>query len=229
MNLQARPIITYKWQMPMRTWEQEPKQAVHSISRMYIIAKRGMDIIVSSMVILSLVSWLLPMLAILIVIESKGMPIFSQKRTGKNGKTFTCYKLRTMKPNALADVKQATDDDERITKIGQFLRLSSLDELPQFFNVLKGDMSLVGPRPHMIYHTEYYQPQIKDYQLRHLVKPGITGLAQVEGFRGPTKELADMENRVKADLYYISHQTFSMDWKIVKATFKEVSKALWRN
>ncbi|MDX5431118.1 MAG: sugar transferase, partial [Bacteroidota bacterium] len=135
-------------------------------------------------------------------------------------------KIRTMRKNEDAHRKQATHDDERITRMGKFLRLSSLDEFPQFITVLKGDMSLVGPRPHMLAHTEFYESTIPHYSLRHRVKPGLTGLAQISGFRGPTKEIKDMENRVNSDLYYIAHRNLSMDLRILGATVHEVWQSI---
>ena len=136
----------------------------------------------------------------------------------ENGKIFKCYKFRSMKVNALSDSLQATKNDPRKTKFGNFLRKSNLDELPQFINVFKGEMSIVGPRPHMLKHTEEYSQLINKYMMRHLVKPGITGWAQVTGYRGETKELSQMEGRVRRDLWYIENWTFLLDIRIMIKT-----------
>ena len=145
---------------------------------------------------------------------NRGPLYFKQERTGYNGKSFVLYKFRSMKVNKDADRVQATKDDPRKTKFGNFLRKSSIDELPQFINVLKGDMSLIGPRPHMLYHTEVYSKLIGDYMVRHLAKPGITGWAQVNGCRGETKEVEDMERRVEHDIWYIEHWTPLLDFVV---------------
>lgn len=177
------------------------------------IKKRMFDLAFSGMVILLLLSWLFPIMAILIKLSSKGPVMFTQQRTGINKITFNCFKFRSMRLNDDADKKQATEDDPRITRIGRFLRRSNLDELPQFFNVFRGEMSVVGPRPHMLKHTEQYSALIDDYLVRHYVKPGITGWAQINGFRGETNELWKMEKRVELDKEYI--QNWSLDWDIV--------------
>lgn len=209
----------------VRAWESEQSKA-RGYSLAFVFAKRCLDVSLSLFVIVFILSWAIPLLALCIRLESKGSPFFSQERTGKGGKTFTCYKLRTMRRNEEANTRQASDDDDRITRFGKYLRLSSLDEIPQFFNVLKGDMSLVGPRPHMVYHTDLYSNQIPYYNLRHKVKPGITGLAQVKGLRGPTADLSDMELRVQNDLYYIAHGDMEMDLAILQGTAKEVWRAV---
>ncbi|MDD2285566.1 MAG: exopolysaccharide biosynthesis polyprenyl glycosylphosphotransferase [Paludibacter sp.] len=177
------------------------------------IKKRMFDLIFSGMVIVLLLSWLYPILAILIKLSSKGPVLFTQKRTGINKITFNCYKFRSMRMNEEADLKQATEDDPRITKIGKFIRKTNLDELPQFFNVFRGEMSVVGPRPHMLSHTDKYSALIDDYLVRHYVKPGITGWAQINGLRGETDELWKMEKRVELDKEYI--RNWSLDWDIV--------------
>ena len=143
---------------------------------------------------------------------------FKQKRTGLYGREFYCYKFRTMKVNVDADNLQATKDDPRKTRVGEFLRHTSIDELPQFINVFKGDMSIVGPRPHMLKHTEEYSKLIDTYMVRHAVKPGITGWAQVTGYRGQTEELWQMEGRVEKDIWYIEHWSFALDLKIMAFT-----------
>lgn len=177
------------------------------------IKKRLFDLVFSGMVILFLLSWLYPILGILIKLSSKGPVLFTQKRTGINKVNFNCYKFRSMRMNEDADLKQATEDDTRITWIGKFIRRTNLDEMPQFFNVFRGEMSVVGPRPHMLKHTEQYSALIEDYLVRHYVKPGITGWAQINGFRGETDKLWKMEKRVEFDKEYIHN--WSLDWDIV--------------
>lgn len=153
-------------------------------------------------------------IAIAIKISSPGPVFFKQKRTGYRGKEFNCYKFRTMRVNADSDRVQATADDPRKTRVGDFLRRTSLDELPQFINVWLGDMSIVGPRPHMLKHTLEYSALIEKYMVRHMVKPGITGWAQVNGFRGQTEQLWQMEKRVEFDVWYIEHWSMMLDLKI---------------
>lgn len=180
--------------------------------------KRLFDIIFSSLVILLLLSWLLPILALIIKLTSKGPVFFRQKRSGRNNEAFYCLKLRSMRVNDDADKVQATKTDSRITPIGAFLRKTSLDELPQFFNVLVGNMSIVGPRPHMLKHTEDYAKIIDKFMVRHFVKPGITGWAQVSGLRGETRTTEEMEARVEADVWYLEHWSFLLDMKIIFLT-----------
>ena len=180
--------------------------------------KRIFDILFSSAVIIFLLSWLTPILAILIRIESKGPIFFKQSRNGFNYKEFDCYKFRSMTPNKNAHLHQATRGDQRVTKIGKFIRKTSIDELPQFFNVLFGDMSVVGPRPHMVSHTNMYAQKVDKFMVRHFVKPGITGLAQVSGFRGEIESDKDIINRVKYDIFYIENWSILLDIKIIVQT-----------
>jgi len=180
--------------------------------------KRIFDIVFSSAVIVFIFSWLFPVLALAIKLSSKGPVFFRQKRTGLNNNEFNCLKFRSMAPNKQADKVQASVNDTRITRIGRFLRSSNLDELPQFFNVFMGHMSVVGPRPHMLSHTEEYSHLIEYYLTRHYVKPGVTGWAQVNGFRGNTDELWKMEKRVECDKEYIENWTFWWDLKIIWLT-----------
>jgi putative colanic acid biosynthesis UDP-glucose lipid carrier transferase len=188
------------------------------------IRKRTFDVVFAALVIVLLLSWLLPLIALLIKAESRGPILFKQLRTGKNGQPFYCLKFRSMRVNADSDSKQASKGDSRITKVGAFLRETSLDELPQFFNVLKGEMSVVGPRPHMLSHTEYYTQEIDNFMERHLIMPGITGLAQVSGYRGETKEVESMAKRVDADIKYVYNWSFLLDLKIVLLTVTQVFK-----
>jgi lipopolysaccharide/colanic/teichoic acid biosynthesis glycosyltransferase len=176
------------------------------------------DVVFSLGVIGVILWWLMPLLCIAIAIESKGWPLFFQKRTGYAGKTFWCLKMRSMRVNREADQRQATDTDDRITRLGRFIRRTNIDELPQFFNVLFGQMSVVGPRPHMLAHTQYYSVLIDRYMDRHTVKPGLTGLAQVNGYHGETSQLWKMRRRVELDLHYVEEWSFWMDIKIVWQT-----------
>ena len=182
------------------------------------IIKRVFDILFSSAVIIFLLSWLTPILAILIKLETRGPVFFKQSRNGFNYKEFDCYKFRSMTPNKDAHLYQATRGDQRVTRVGKFIRKTSIDELPQFFNVLFGDMSVVGPRPHMVSHTDMYAKRIDKFMVRHFVKPGITGLAQVSGFRGEVESDKDIINRVKYDIFYIENWSLLLDLKIIFQT-----------
>ncbi|SDB94137.1 exopolysaccharide biosynthesis polyprenyl glycosylphosphotransferase [Acinetobacter boissieri] len=180
--------------------------------------KRLEDIIVS-FIILILISPLLLIISILVKTTSHGPILFKQNRHGLNGTIIKVWKFRSMSVMEEGDsVKQATKNDQRVTRVGAFLRKTSLDELPQFFNVLFGSMSIVGPRPHALSHNEYYAEHINDYMLRHIVKPGITGLAQVSGWRGETDTLDKMQNRVTCDLEYIAHWSLWLDIKLIFLT-----------
>lgn len=185
------------------------------------VAKRLFDVVVSFLVCLCLLPFL-PLIALIIKIQSPGPVFFKQARTGLNGKTFQCYKFRSMHVNKDADTAQATQHDPRKFAFGNFMRKTNIDEFPQFFNVLKGDMSIVGPRPHMLHHTEIYGAIIDKYMVRHFSKPGITGWAQVTGYRGETKELWQMEERIKRDIWYIENWSFLLDLRIVFLTAKSI-------
>ncbi len=189
----------------------------------YLI-KRLFDMVFSLFVCIFIMTWLTPILWILIKLESRGTAIFKQKREGLNAKQFVCYKFRSMKQNKLSDKVHTTLNDSRVTKLGGFLRKTSMDELPQFFNVLRGDMSVVGPRPHLKSLSEEYQKNVDDYMRRHLVKPGITGLAQVSGYRGEVKKRSDIKNRVRLDIFYIENWSFLLDIKIILMTIFNVFK-----
>lgn len=184
------------------------------------IAKRLFDIVFSMLVIVFLLSWLSPILYFLIKRESKGPLFFKQLREGVKGEIFLCYKYRSMGVNRNADKIQATKNDVRITKIGKFIRKTSIDELPQFINVFKGDMSVVGPRPHMLSQSKLFKKIVKKYMVRHFIKPGITGLAQVKGYRGEIETDSDIKNRVKYDIFYIENWSFYLDIKIIIKTIK---------
>lgn len=181
------------------------------------------DKVVSLVVIVFVMSWLYPIVSILIRLDSKGKTLFKQKRTGINGKVFYCYKFRTMRNDGTNSLKATIINDDRITKIGNILRKTSLDEFPQFFNVLKGDMSIVGPRPHMISVDEEYSKMINRYFFRYYIKPGITGLAQVNGYRGDMNE-ENMNDRIRTDIYYIKNWSIFLDFKILLKTFLIVFK-----
>ena len=181
------------------------------------VMKRLFDVAFSALVLLALLP-LFPIMALIIKMQSKGPVFFKQMRTGLNGDSFMCYKFRSMHVNADADRVQATKHDPRKFPFGEFMRKTNLDELPQFFNVLKGDMSVVGPRPHMIFHTEKYSALIDKYMVRHFSKPGITGYAQVTGFRGETEELWQMEGRIRKDIWYIENWSMWLDIKIIFMT-----------
>jgi Undecaprenyl-phosphate glucose phosphotransferase len=181
--------------------------------------KRGFDILFSLTVIVFVLSWLIPIIAIMIKLSSRGPIFFVQERSGIRNKSFRCFKFRSMRTEKNAEFKQATKNDSRITKIGAFIRKTSLDELPQFFNVLIGNMSIVGPRPHPLKLTEEYSQKVDRYMVRHLVKPGITGLSQVMGYRGETQhDLYLMKMRVRMDRFYIDNWSFYLDLKVVWAT-----------
>jgi putative colanic acid biosynthesis UDP-glucose lipid carrier transferase len=182
------------------------------------IAKRLFDIIFSSIVIVTVLSWFLPLAALIIKLDSKGPVLFIQLRSGLNNIPFRCLKLRTMKVNSESCIKQAERDDKRITRVGDFLRKTSLDEFPQFINVFLGHMSIVGPRPHMLKHTEEYAKIIDRYMVRHFIKPGITGLSQIKGYRGNTEDTRLMINRIKLDIFYMEKWSFFLDLKIIFLT-----------
>lgn len=186
--------------------------------------KRIFDVFFSFFICVFVLSWLVPILWILVKIESKGPLIFKQKREGINGEEFVCYKFRSMQINDQSDIVHATKNDVRVTNIGGFLRKTSLDEMPQFINVLFGDMSVVGPRPHLESLSLEYQKDVEDYLKRHIVKPGITGLAQISGYRGEIKKKSDIKNRVRLDIFYIENWSFFLDVKIIIRTVLNVFK-----
>jgi Undecaprenyl-phosphate glucose phosphotransferase len=191
------------------------------------ITKRIFDIAFSGLCILLIFSWLFPILAIIIKLSSKGPVFFVQKRTGINNRIFNCIKFRSMYVNNSSDSIQAKKNDSRITPIGSFMRKTNLDEMPQFINVFLGHMSVVGPRPHMLSHTHEFSDLVKFYLIRHYVRPGITGWAQVNGFRGITDELWKLEKRVEYDMQYIEGWSFWWDIKIILMTL--FSKKIYEN
>lgn len=185
--------------------------------------KRGFDILFSLVIIIGVLSWLVPILAVLIKLESKGPVFFRQGRPGLDEEEFYCYKFRSMKMNMTTE-REASKNDPRVTRIGRLMRKTSMDELPQFVNVLRGDMSVVGPRPHLWSQNKAYGNKIKKYMVRHYVKPGITGLAQVRGFRGEIETDEDMINRIKFDVFYIENWSLLLDLKIIVQTIINIFK-----
>jgi putative colanic acid biosynthesis UDP-glucose lipid carrier transferase len=188
------------------------------------ISKRIFDLLFSILLILFIYPWLIPIIAILTKMSSKGPVFFKQLRTGLNGKEFYCYKFRTMQVNDKSDLFQAIVNDSRVTKIGGILRKTNLDEFPQFINVLLGQMSIVGPRPHMLKHTKDFADIKENYLIRHYVKPGITGWAQINGYRGETRTKEDVIKRVEYDIWYIENWTFLLDIKIIWLTIWNIFK-----
>ncbi len=205
--------IDYYGTYPVMMMRKEPLE--NFLNR---LVKRAFDFIFTLLVFVTVLWWLIPLISLLIKLTSKGPVFFIQERTGIKNKPFEVYKFRTMYVNDKADVLQATKNDSRITPLGSFLRKTNLDEIPQFINVLLGQMSIIGPRPHMLKHTEEYSKIIDKFMVRHFIKPGITGWAQVNGFRGETKDPKDMEDRVRADIWYLENWSFLLDIRIIFLT-----------
>jgi putative colanic acid biosynthesis UDP-glucose lipid carrier transferase len=213
-----KPVhIDYIRDMPVLSMRSEPLDDVGNR-----IKKRVLDVLVSSFVIIFILTWLVPILGLLIFLESRGPIFFSQVRSGRNNKTFHCYKFRSMRVNKDSDLKQATKNDRRITRIGAFIRKTSLDEFPQFFNVFKGEMSLVGPRPHMVKHTTDYSKIVDQFMIRQFLKPGITGWAQINGYRGEITDDNSIKMRVNNDLWYLENWNIWLDIKIMFLTVYKV-------
>ncbi|MBB2145893.1 undecaprenyl-phosphate glucose phosphotransferase [Pedobacter sp. LMG 31464] len=221
VHISANYNISYLGgEFPIITLRNEPLEEIGARFK-----KRLFDLVFSSLVFIFILWWLIPLIAILIKLDSKGPVFFLQNRAGRNNKHFKVFKFRTMTvTESDGEYKQAKRGDARISKVGSFLRRTSLDEMPQFINVLFGDMSVVGPRPHPLLMNDHFQEIINKYMVRHYVKPGITGWAQVNGFRGETKEKEDMENRVKYDIYYLENWTAMLDVKIVFMTIINVAQ-----
>jgi undecaprenyl-phosphate galactose phosphotransferase/putative colanic acid biosynthesis UDP-glucose lipid carrier transferase len=211
--------IAFYGNVPVLMLRKEPLEI-----NLHRIIKKLFDLSFSLFVIIFIFPWLFPILILLIKGSSPGSVFFVQERSGRDNKPFRCYKFRTMYTNTGAHKDQVTQNDNRVTRVGGFLRRSSMDELPQFFNVLKGDMSVVGPRPHMLLHTEQYSELINNYMVRNYAKPGITGWAQVNGFRGEIKKYIDVKGRVDHDIWYIENWSFLLDIKIIWKTFFDVFK-----
>jgi Undecaprenyl-phosphate glucose phosphotransferase len=205
--------LYYMKDMPVLSMRIEPLESARSQHR-----KRVFDVAISLGVTIFILSWLIPIITLLIWLDSRGPIFFIQMRTGKNNTTFPCIKFRSMHVNHQQEEMQATRDDPRHTRVGKFLRKTNLDEFPQFINVLRGEMSIVGPRPHMLEHTERYSKVIGQYMVRQFMKPGITGWAQVNGFRGETKSLEQMQKRVEHDLWYMENWSLWLDVRIIFMT-----------
>lgn len=213
-----RPVhIDYLKDIPIISLRSEPLDDVANR-----INKRICDVVISFFVVVFILSWLIPILGLLIWLDSKGPIFFVQQRTGRDNKPFGCIKFRSMRVNKDANFVQAVRGDQRITRIGLFLRRTNLDEFPQFINVLIGNMSVVGPRPHMLKHTDDYSKLINQYMVRQFLKPGITGWAQVNGYRGETRELHQMKGRVEFDLWYMENWSIWLDIKIIFLTIYNV-------
>lgn len=218
----------------VQSFENKTGQHVSSINlrsyfaqkRNYFFFKRLFDLALSFFVIIFILSWLFPIIAILIKLDSSGPVFFVQRRVGRWGKSFKCLKFRTMVVNELANSKQAAENDNRITRVGGFLRRSNLDEFPQFFNVFLGQMSIVGPRPHMHADCKSFSSVVDNYKFRNTVKPGITGLAQVKGYRGPTKSFKDVFHRYQFDAFYVRNANFWLDIRIVRKTAAQTFKTI---
>lgn len=213
----SRVEISFYENTPVLMSRREPLE--NTVNR---LLKKIFDICFSSLVIILIFPWLFPIIIMIIKIESPGPIFFKQDRSGRDNKSFACLKFRSMRVNDISHKKQAQKGDIRITKFGAFMRKTSIDELPQFFNVFFGNMSVVGPRPHMIFHTLEYTELINNYLVRQYAKPGITGWAQVNGYRGETKKLIDMENRVEFDIWYIENWSLLLDIKIIIKTVVNV-------
>lgn len=209
----SRVEISFYENMPVLMSRPEPLESAFNR-----LVKKIFDVCFSFLVIVLIFPWLFPIIMILIKIESPGPVFFKQDRSGRDNKSFSCLKFRSMRINRASDNLQAQKGDSRITKFGAFMRKTSIDELPQFFNVFIGNMSVVGPRPHMLFHTQEYSELIHNYLVRQYAKPGITGWAQINGYRGETKKLIDMENRVEFDIWYIENWSLLLDLKIIVKT-----------
>jgi putative colanic acid biosynthesis UDP-glucose lipid carrier transferase len=203
-------------------YEMDQAYLDHTPSSLYYPVKRAMDVTLSLIFIALVMSWLAPILALLIKLTSKGPVFFIQKRTGIYGTEFNCFKFRTLYVNDEADITQVSINDKRITPIGKFLRVTHLDETAQFFNVLIGDMSIVGPRPHMLYHTKHYSDCIPYYNLRLEVKPGMTGMAQVKDYIGEINGERELRKRIQWDIYYMKHRSIGLDIDILFRTAAKV-------
>lgn len=204
-----------------------------TFKRNYFFFKRVADILISLFIIVFFLSWFVPLAALLIKLDSSGPIFFIQRRVGRWGRSFPCFKFRTMYVNENANTEQAKENDIRITRIGNFLRKTNLDEFPQFFNVLLGHMSVVGPRPHMHTDCTAFAAAVNGYKLRNLVRPGVTGLAQVKGYRGPTNDFESIFHRYQFDAFYVRNASFWLDIRIVRKTaaqtIRQVFHGIFRN
>ena len=213
-------IVESKMKYP-KNWQEDEQLEIRdhfNNRRPYLIYKRSMDIATSLLVMLLIFPWLFPLLILAIKTDSRGPAFFKQKRVGFLGKTFWCYKFRTMYVNDMADSRQASRNDPRVTRLGKFLRNTCLDELPQFINALLGHMSVVGPRPHMLKDSREFSEQVANYKFRYLSRPGITGLSQVRGYRGPATTFQSIFRRYQWDAYYVRNVSFILDLRIMAET-----------
>jgi Undecaprenyl-phosphate glucose phosphotransferase len=211
--------LEYMQEIPVLSTRPEPLEDMANR-----VKKRVFDIAFSLAVIIFLLSWLMPIIAILVKLTSRGPIFFIQLRSGKDNQQFKCYKFRSLLVNTQSDLVQVTKGDSRYTPIGKFLRRSNIDELPQFFNVLIGNMSVVGPRPHMLTHTESFSKIINEYMIRHFVKPGVTGWAQINGYRGEIKEEMQLRKRIEYDIWYLENWSLWLDLKIIFLTVYNTMK-----
>lgn len=223
-NIMSRTIESYFYNIDNQT---EKEFVLHSFSLNHldsfqVTTKRIVDLFLAIFFLVLVGSWLFILLAIIIKLESKGPVFFKQLRHGYRNKPFYCYKFRSMKYNPSGQFYQAQKNDPRITKVGKFLRMTSIDELPQIINIIKGEMSIVGPRPHAVTMNEDLSSKINIFMCRHLVKPGITGLAQCKGYRGEIKEDRDINFRLKYDLFYIKNWNVSLDLATIYWTIKHL-------
>ena len=205
--------IDYLEDMPIISLRREPLEDLGNQIR-----RRIFDVVVSLLVCIFVLSWMVPLVGLAILLESRGPIFFIQDRSGKNNRSFPCLKFRSMVANPHSDRWQATRNDARITRVGRFLRRTSIDEFPQFLNVLRGDMSIVGPRPHMLKHTSDYSEMVDHFMIRQFVRPGITGWAQVNGYRGETRDIVQMEKRIEHDIWYLENWSLWLDVRIVFMT-----------
>ena len=212
-------ILVNDYPLPVLKIQSRPLDNSHNR-----LIKRFIDVVISLLVILLVMSWLIPIISIVKFLAGEKGLFFVQQRSGYKNRPFSIVKLRTMKKNGFSDTKPATRDDRRITKIGKFLRCTSIDELPQFFNVLKGNMSVIGPRPLINQHHKEYKEVVSKFMIRHTVKPGITGYAQVNGHRGEIREIEDMKERIKFDVDYIENWSIWLDFRIVMLTVIKLFK-----
>lgn len=215
------PKVDYGQNLALQYYDYIPVFALREIPFQTDVKwlKRGFDIVFSFLVIVLILSWLIPLLGLIIRLESKGPILFKQKRNGLNNDEFEVFKFRSMYTNGYSDKKQTAVNDDRLTKVGRFIRRTSIDEMPQFINVFLGSMSVVGPRPHPVFLTDQYAKIIDKYMVRHFVKPGVTGLAQIKGFRGEIQDDDQMRNRIRLDKFYIENWSFMLDIEIVIKTF----------
>jgi putative colanic acid biosynthesis UDP-glucose lipid carrier transferase len=223
--------ITYRTLELTLAVDRRIRQAPAGLKKSFLLTKRGMDIACSLLAIAGVLSWLIPLLAVLIKLDSKGPVFFAQKRVGRGGKVFSCYKFRTMVVNQYADMHPCAENDERITGLGRFLRSTHLDELPQFFNVLWGSMSLVGPRPYMLTDDQRIALLVPGHHFRTCVKPGITGMSQVKGYHGGDMDIKILFSRYQWDEFYIRNSCLSLDFRIISDTarlFFTQKTGLWR-